>query len=88
MIKGKRNYLLRGNVTLKRRRESKVGSRHCTEFNMAGKQVSHETVSSMAKDKGIGQSPNWVSSYYQDDKKSLKGNVELMRLVIGRPIKI
>lgn len=57
-MKGKRSYLFRGDVTLKGRRESNVGSGNSTEFNMAGKQVSHETMSSMAKDKGIGQSPN------------------------------
>lgn len=58
MIEGKRSYLLRGDATLEGRRESNVGSGNSTEFNMAGKQVSHETVSRMAKDKGIGQSPN------------------------------
>lgn len=43
MREGKRSILLRGNVTLKERREN-VGSGNSTEFNMAGKQVFHEKV--------------------------------------------
>ena len=56
MIEGERSSLLRGNVTLKGRRESNVGFGNNTEFNMTGKHVSHETVASVARDKGIGQS--------------------------------
>lgn len=39
-------------------------------------------------DGGNGQAQKGVSSYSQGDEKSLKCNVGLMRLEIGRPIKI